>query len=226
MHTLSVIIPTLNEEDQLTATVRLARAVPEVNEIIVVDGGSSDGTTTIGKQLDCRVLSTVPSRGGQMRLGASLAAGDVVVLLHADTWLPADAGSAIAQCLRSSEVVGGGFRKTFRERHLLRIGARFRSTLLFHLRGPILGDQAIFVRREILERIGGVPDIPLMEEFELCRKLREVGRLKLSNATVSTSMRRFNKLGIARTYFRMGHVMLKYCFGARPEELVRLYDTP
>ena len=160
-----------------------------------------------------------------MRLGASQATGDVIALVHADTWLPENAGQAIEECLRSPDVVGGGFWKTFRESHPMRIGVRWRSGLLFALGGPILGDQALFVRREVLERIGGVPDMPLMEEFELCRRLREIGRLKLANATVRTSMRRFRKLGIIRTYFRMGRIILRYRLGASLDELVRLYDS-
>ena len=225
MLSLSLVIPALNEADELPATTRCARAVPQATEIIVVDGGSSDGTCAIAEKLGCKVLTSSPSRGGQMRLGASQATGDIIVLVHADTWLPQNAGHAIEDCLHDPDVVGGGFWKTFREAHPLRIGARWRSGLLFALGGPILGDQAPFVRREILERIGGVPDMPLMEEFELCRGLREVGRLKLANATVRTSMRRFHKLGILRTYFLMGRVILRYRQGVTSDALARLYDS-
>lgn len=225
MRTLSVVIPTLNEAGQLPETLEYARGVREVSEIIVVDGGSADGTTSVAERLGCRVLTAAPSRGGQMRAGAKLATSDTVVLLHADTWLPEDAGRAIDDCLRDPIVVGGGFRKTFREPHLLRIGAKWRSALLFRLGGPILGDQAMFVRRDVLEGIGGVPDMPLMEEFVLCKKLRAVGRLNLARATVTTSMRRFQKRGIPRTYLRMWRVTMKYWLGASPEELARLYES-
>ncbi|MBM3838715.1 MAG: glycosyltransferase [Verrucomicrobia bacterium] len=225
MNALSVIIPTLNEASELPETFRHVRSVREVADIIVVDGGSIDGTAAVAEALGGRILTAVPSRGGQLRKGAAQATSDVIVLLHADTWLPEDAGRAIDTCLADSNVVGGGFRKTFREHHFLSLGARWRSALLFRLGGPLLGDQAIFVRRDILERIGGVPDMPLMEEFVLCRKLRAAGRLKLARATVTTSMRRFQKLGIARTYLRMGRIMLKYSLGADPRELVRIYES-
>ena len=82
----------------------------------------------------------------------------------------------------------------------------------------------MFIRREVLERIGGVPDMPLMEEFELCRRLRQAGRLALAEATVSTSARRFRKLGVLRTYFRMGQVLLRYRLGTPADELRRLYE--
>ena len=221
---LSVVIPVLNEASQLPETVRHARAVPEVREIIVVDGGSADRTVAIAGQLGCRCLAAPASRGGQLRIGAGKACGEVVILLHADTWLPEEAGRAIMDCLEDPVVVGGGFWKMFRERHLINAGSRWRSPLLFFLGGPILGDQAIFVRRAALEKIGGVPDMALMEEFELCRRLRRVGRLKLARATVSTSMRRFAKHGVVRTYLRMGWTMLNYFLGVPPEALLRQYE--
>jgi GT2 family glycosyltransferase len=87
-----------------------------------------------------------------------------------------------------------------------------------------MGDQAMFVRREVLQKIGGVPDVPLMEEFELCRRLRKIGRLALADATVTTSARRFAKLGVARTYLRMWRVTLSYWLGMKPRELRRIYE--
>lgn len=225
MGTLSIVIPTLNEAAQLPETLRHARRVNEVAEIIVVDGGSGDGTPSLAAELGGKVFTAPASRGGQMREGAKRAAGDVVVLLHADTWLPEEAGQAIDICLRNASIVGGGFFKTFREPHWLKIGARWRSAFTFYLGGILFGDQAIFVRREALERIGGVPDVPLMEEFVLCKNLRTLGRLKLARATVSTSMRRFHKRGIARTYLRMARVMLSYWLGTDPSDLARLYES-
>lgn len=220
---LSIVIPTLNEAAQLPETLHHARAVPEVQEIIVVDGGSADATIKIAEELGCRVMTSPPSRGGQMRCGAKGAMGDVIVLLHADTWLPQDAGREIDKSLEEPDVVGGGFTKTFRERHMIQLGAKFRSALLFYLGGPLLGDQGMFVRREALERIGGVPDMPLMEEFELCRQLRRIGRLTLARTTVSASMRRFAKHGVLQTYWRMCRVVVNYYFGTPPKVLARLY---
>lgn len=224
MQTLSVIIPTLNEAEELPETVRRAQRVPEVIEIIVVDGESSDGTVRIAEGLGCRVLTASRSRGGQMRLGASQATGDVVVLLHADTWLPPKAGQAIFDCLRNAAVVGGGFWKRFRRRRFVMLGSRIRCAVHLHLAGLILGDQALFARRVVLEKVGGVPDLPLMEEFELCRRLRRVGRLALARATVTTSERRFAKFGVIRTYALMWRVTLLYYHGTPIERLRRLYE--
>lgn len=222
--TLSIIIPTLNEAEALPETVRRAQALPEVMEIIVVDGGSHDTTREVAEELGCRLLTSAPGRGGQMRLGAAQARGDVIVLLHADTWLPAEAGHALLNCLRDAMVVGGGFWKIFRQGSILLLGSRWKCGVRFYVGRRIAGDQAMFIRREVLEAVGGVPDMPLMEEFELCRRLHKVGRLALADATIVTSARRFAKLGVIRTYLRMWRVATLYRLGTSPHDLRRLYE--
>lgn len=222
--TLSIIIPALNEAATLADTLEAARAIEAVVEIIVVDAGSSDSTALIATNHGARVLSAPPGRGGQMKLGASQAAGDVVLFLHADTFLPPDAGRAILDCLRDTSVVAGGFWKIFRDPPLALRGSRPKCALRLWLGRRIAGDQALFVRREVLEQIGGVPEMPLMEEFELCRLLRQKGRLALAPATVVTSARRFRERGPLRTYARMWRVMIQYYCGTPPEKLRHLYE--
>lgn len=222
--TISIIIPTLNEAEFLEETLRRARALPEVCEIIVVDGGSADDTRGIAGRLGCRVLTGAPGRGGQMRLGAAQATGDAVLLLHADTWLPPNAGRAALDSLRDGRVAGGGYWKTFRDASPLLLGSRFKCALRLYFGRRILGDQGMFIRRETLEAVGGVPDMELMEEFELCRRLRRVGRLVLADATVSTSARRFHKRGVLRTYLLMWRVTWGYRLGVSPRELRKLYE--
>jgi rSAM/selenodomain-associated transferase 2 len=223
--TISVVIPTLNEAEAMAETLKRVRAVRAVSEIIVVDGGSGDGTREVAAQLGCRVLSTPPGRGGQMRAGAAEATGDVVLLLHADTWLPVEAGQAALNCLRDPAVVGGGFWKVFRNTPLLLLGSRWKCAVRLLIGRRIVGDQAMFIRRQTLEQIGGVPDMPLMEEFEMCRRLHKVGRLALAEATISTSARRFTKLGVIRTYLRMWRVSTLYRLGVSPHQLRRLYEA-
>jgi len=208
----------------LPETIRCVRACAEVSEIIVVDGGSTDGTPRRAEELGCRVLPSPPGRGAQMRLGAAQATGDVILLLHADTHLPPNAGRALLDTLRDPSVVGGGFWKVFDQPRWFMRGSRMRCWLRLNFSGRILGDQGIFLRRDVLDRINGVPDWPLMEEYELCRRLRTVGRLTLAAATVVTSARRFRERGGFRTYLRMGWVALRYWMGATPEELRRLYE--
>ena len=188
---ISVVIPTLNEAAALPETIRCVRACAEVSEIIVVDGGSTDDTARLAQELGCRVFPSPPGRGAQMRLGATEAKGDVVLLLHADTHLPPHAGRALLNALNDPRVVGGGFWKVFDQPRWFMRGSRMRCWLRLVLGGRILGDQGIFLRRDVLEKIGGIPDWPLMEEYELCRRLRTVGRLALAPATVVTSARRF-----------------------------------
>jgi GT2 family glycosyltransferase len=147
-----------------------------------------------------------------------------VILLHADTWLPANAGEAVRDALRNPRVVGGGFWKVFRDPHWAMRGSRFKCGWRWLVSGRVMGDQALFVRREVLERIGGVPDVPLMEEFFLCRELRRYGRLTLADAVVSTSSRRWRERGVWRTYWRMWRVTLGYYAGRSPEELRKLYE--
>ena len=221
---ISVVIPALNEAVALPETVRRARASAEVSEIIVVDGGSTDGTPRLATELGCRVFPSPRGRGAQMRLGAAQATGDVILLLHADTHLPPHAGRAILHALRDPTTVGGGFWKVFDQPRWFMRGSRLRCWLRLVLGGRILGDQGIFLRRDVLEKIGGIPDWPLMEEYELCRRLRSVGRLALADATVVTSARRFRELGGLRTYLRMGWVTLRFWMGATPEKLRRLYE--
>ena len=223
--TISVVIPTWNEEAELDETLRRARRVPEFREFIVVDGGSEDATTAIAERHGCRTLRASPGRGGQLRRGSEAATGDVILMLHADTWVEPDAGAAILLCQRDARVVGGALLKEFRGRvHWLMRGGAFRCRLRMALFRRVLGDQGLFVRRETLRRIGGAPDTPLMEEYEICRRLRREGRLALADSTVTTSARKFERLGVARTYLRMAWVTTLYHAGVAPERLREIYQ--
>ena len=221
---ISVIIPTLNEAAELPATLAHLRNIPDVREIIVADGGSTDGTSQVAESFGCRVIVAPRGRGTQMHHGAQLATGDVVLLLHADTWLGPTAGEAIGQALARPGTVAGGCYKVFRDPAWIMRGSRFRCWLRFHLTRRFMGDQAIFVRRDVLERVGGVPEISLMEEFELCRRLKKEGRMVLANTVVSTSARRFRERGVLRTYARMLRVMLQYHCGTPTEKLRDIYE--
>ena len=221
--TISVVIPTLNESGELPETLSRVRAIPEVGEIIVVDGGSTDATCEIARAHNCSLLEGEPSRGKQLRLGAETSSGDIILLLHADTWLPENADRAMIECLSQPLVVGGGFHKTFRDRAGYIPFSRLRLEFFCWALKSIYGDQGIFVRREILEAVDGVPDVPLMEEFELCKKLSAQGRLALAKATVQTSSRKFTKEGVLKTYWRMTLCTIRYWLGASPEKLVEIY---
>lgn len=226
--TLSVVIPTWNEASSISVAVSKALAINRVTQVIVSDGGSVDETCALAYAAGARVMSGARGRGSQLRLGAAACAGEVIVLLHADTWLHPAAGDAIERAFRPSgvkrPVVAGAFTKRFRDAPSIMRGARWRSWLFFQFTGYAFGDQAIFVRREVLEQIGGVPPVPLMEEFELFRRLRSVGRMVLLQPSVTTSARRFRQHGIVKTYGRMMRVLWLYRRGVSPDELAKIYD--
>ena len=221
---ISAVIPALDEVAELPATLLRARAVPEIAEIIVSDGGSRDATRRIAEQAGARVVTGAKGRGHQLRAGASAASSEVVLLLHADTWLAPGAGQAIAAALADPEAVGGACFKAFRDPHWLMRGSRVRCAWRMRAFQFAYGDQAIFVRRDVLERIGGVPAVPLMEEHELCRALRRAGRLVLADTVVTTSSRRFRERGVLRTYWRMTMANLRWNLGVSPEAIRRAYE--
>ncbi len=222
---ISIVIPTLNEAAELPETLRRLRLVPEVKEVIIADGGSGDDTVKLAEAAGCVVVSSAPGRGRQLRAGAERATGEVILFLHADTWVPPDAGEALLACLAQPGVAAGGFYKTFRDppNWLVR-GSKFKCWWRLLVARRVMADQGVFLRRETLARIGGVPDVPLMEEFELCQRLRPLGRIALADATVVTSARKFRKLGVLRTYALMWRVTVGYYRGVPLEELRRLYE--
>lgn len=191
--------------------------------MILVDGGSEDATREVAEAEGCRVLLAPPGRGGQMRAGAMQARGDVILFLHADTWLEGDAGFAVLECLRDATVVAGGFWKSFRDTPALLLGSRPKCAVRLFMGRRIVGDMAMFVRRDVLEKIGGVPDMELMEDFELSKLLRQEGRLALADSTVTTSARRFREKGVIATYLKMWRVATLYRLGKSPAELRKIY---
>lgn len=220
-----MVIPTLNEAAELPETLRRLRLVSEVKEIIIADGGSGDETVKLAAAAGCVVVNAPAGRGRQLRAGAERATGDVILFMHADTWVPPEAGQALLACLTRPGVVVGGFYKVFREppSWLVR-GSRFKCWWRLLVARRVMADQGIFLRRETLARIRGAPDVPLMEEFELCKRLRPLGRIALADATVVTSARKFRKLGVLRTYALMWRVTVGYYRGVPLEELRRWYE--
>lgn len=214
---VSVIIPTLNEEAHIGATIQAARAAGAA-EVIVSDGGSSDATVEIAESLGARVLRDERMRARQLNRGAEAASQEHVIFLHADTRLPVGSADAVSNALRETSF--GGFlveflEPGFRLRYVaFMINARTRLT-----RAP-WGDQAQFFRRTTFLEAGGYREMPLMEDYELAQRLRPAAILPLR---VRTSGRRFLKKGVIRTSILNWVIIAGWHLGISPARLARWY---
>jgi rSAM/selenodomain-associated transferase 2/rSAM/selenodomain-associated transferase 1 len=219
---ISVIIPALNEAEQLPATLKAA-AAGNPFEIIVADGGSRDATPEITESHNATLLRCQAGRARQMNAGAVLARGEVLLFLHADTWLPPGYGDAVLDAFRRPDVVGGAFRFAVRDqfpnRWLIEALTNVRSRLL---RFPY-GDQSLFVRRWAFEKLGGFPDFQIMEDYEFVRRLRRLGRLSILSLPALTSGRRWQRYGFMRATSLNKLIILGYRCGVPPAKLAALY---
>jgi rSAM/selenodomain-associated transferase 2 len=219
---LSIIIPTFNEAQSIGRTLDALKRMSGPIEIIVVDGGSEDETALMVRERGLRLLTSEKGRGAQMHKGASLALGEALWFLHADTIPTPDAAHLITEALREREVVGGNFGVCFDG---TRPAARFLTWLYPRLRrlGLCYGDSAIFVRRETYERIGGFQQFPIFEDLDLVRRLWREGKLAHLQAQVITSSRRFEGRSFTLTFARWSILQALYWLGIHPRRLARLY---
>jgi rSAM/selenodomain-associated transferase 2 len=220
---VSVIIPTLNEEGCLEETLRNLR-LHKPHEIIVVDGGSTDSTARRATAAD-RFVQAPRGRGFQLNVGAAYATGDVLLFLHADCRLELGAMAAAEACLRRRGVAAGCFRMMVETRGLLYrwiesvAGARVRFA------GLIYGDQGLFLRRELFERLGGFPSQRLMEDVRFSAKLRRHGRLVVAPRRILVSPRRWRHAGIIRQTARNWALLTLAAVGVDPDRLARWYPV-
>ena len=219
---LSVVIPTLNEAHSIGRTLDALAGAARGAEVIVVDGGSADGTVEIAQGRGALVITSERGRGAQMRAGACAARGHVLWFVHADTRPGSGCARQIEEALRDPWVVAGNFDVLFDGRGR---AARFLTWLYPRLRlfGLCYGDSAIFVRREVYERIGGFRAFPVFEDLDLVRRLRRTGRVAHLPEKVTTSSRRFEGRSFAVTFARWSLLQLLYWLGVRPRTLGRLY---
>jgi rSAM/selenodomain-associated transferase 2 len=218
---VSIIIPTLNEATQIGAAIDSARAAGPL-EIIVADGGSSDGTVELAQSAD-RVIVSPRGRAAQQNAGAALARSDTLLFLHADCRLPRECLSEITRVLASPHVAGGCFRQ-----QIDAPGARYRwlergNALRVKLWGLAYCDQAIFVRRETFERLGGFPPLALMEDLFFMKRLRREGKIAMLDSRLVVSPRRWQQQGVVRQTARNWFLTALAQCGVSPDRLVRLY---
>lgn len=222
---LSIVIPCLNEATRLPRLLAdLAPLRKRGHEIIVVDGGSDDGTLTEAAPGADRVLSSVPGRARQMNAGVAVAQGDAFWFLHADSRVPANVPAAVLDALRAGHAWGRCRVRLSGESRLLRITA-FLMNLRSCVTGIATGDQGIFVTCSVFRAAGGFPEIALMEDIALSRSLkRQVGRPACVRASLMTSARRWEQRGVWRTVLLMWRLRFEYWLGADPERLARRYQ--
>ncbi len=222
---LSVVVPVLNEEPGLAGILdRLQSWRAEGHEVIVVDGGSEDGSVAVARPRADLTLETSRGRAMQMNAGAKAATGDVIVFLHADTALPADAVPAIAAAMTAG-AKWGRFDVTIAGRPpILRLVASMMNARS-RLTGIATGDQAIFVDRTAFAAAGSYPPIALMEDIALSQRLKRcAGPPACLRQRAITSGRQWERRGPWRTIIMMWRLRLAYALGADPERLARIYS--
>jgi len=219
--TISAIVPVLDEEAALPRT--LERLTSLGFEVIVVDGGSRDASVETARRFGVRVLVSLPGRARQMNRGAARAGGEILFFVHADSRVPDNAAGIIARTLARPGTAAGAFRLAIDSpRPVLRFIAG-----LANLRSRLLqlpwGDQGLFLTRRVFEEVGGFQDLPLMEDVDLDRRLKRVGRIVLAPAAMTTSARRWERHGPIRNSLRNLWRLTRYFLGASPDRLARDY---
>jgi rSAM/selenodomain-associated transferase 2 len=217
---VSVIVPARNEAATIAETLARLRE-PEVLEILVVDGGSKDGTVDVARPLADRVIGAPAGRARQMNAGAAIARGDLFFFLHADTRPPPGFAAAIVEACGNA--IGGRF-----DVELDAPGVAYRVieaaiNLRSRWSGLFTGDQGLFIRREVFESLGGYPDQPLLEDLALARALKRRGRTAALRLRLRTSARRWQRHGLARTVLLMWWIRWLDALGVPPERIARLY---
>jgi len=224
MPTLSIIVPALDEAAGIAAALTaLAPLRRRDCEVIVVDGGSRDSTADLARPLADRVISAPRGRAAQMNAGAAIAQADVLLFLHADTRLPADADRRLRDGLARSGRVWGRFDVRIEGRHALLAVIAGAMNLRSRLTGIATGDQAMFMTRAAFAAAGGFPDIALMEDVAFSARLKALGRPLCLRERVVTSGRRWESRGVIATIALMWRLRLAYYFGAKPAALAKQY---
>ena len=209
-HAISVIIPALNNLDQIGSTIQALQGLSDIEEIIVVDGGSVDGTAERSAELGARIVQCEAGRGRQMQLGATLAHGKILWFVHPDTLAPKTATEEICRVMEDAHVIGGCFA--------VRVMGKTESTRLLnwnyaHLArmGLHYGAAGYFVWREAYEMVGGFRPLPVFEDLDLYRRLGTCGRLVTLNSHMTILPQRFKGQSLSRTFARWSGLLLLYC---------------
>lgn len=219
---ISIIIPVLNEAENIESVISGIQNAENI-EIIIVDGGSQDNTVEIAQGLGVKVIVTNRGRGLQMNAGAKIATGEILLFLHGDTQLPTGFEIDIRNIWIDSNIIAGAFQlKIIGSQWSLRLIEKtvFWRSKYFQL--PY-GDQALFIKASTFWEIGGFPEQPIMEDFELIRRLNRLGKIEILSSSVITSGRRWQKLGVFKTTMINQLIVMGYYLGISPLKLSQWY---
>ena len=226
---LSIVVPTLNEVDFLKETlIHLLEMAyePDQLEVIVIDSGSTDDTLESIKSLPCTTFTRtdfIHKKYASLNFGLSKSNGDIVMFLDADTLLPQNFDQLIKAVLSKSNVAGGAFEFEFLSRNFSLWVVQIVNRLRYRIEQSYYGDQSVFCRKEIAEKMGGIPEKALMESAYFCRELRKIGRLKLIKQTVETSSRRFTEHGIWKVLWFDTRMWIRFLLGMDVDRFGKRY---
>ncbi|MEM8947368.1 MAG: TIGR04283 family arsenosugar biosynthesis glycosyltransferase [Planctomycetota bacterium] len=221
---ISVVIPTLNEALCVRKAI-VSCWESGFEEVVVADGGSTDGTQRIAAEFGALVVQGTRGRAAQLNLGAQHAAGEVLLFLHADNWLSAAAGQQIRSSLEEETISAGAFRQHIEARGYLYRLLECGNAARVGWSGLAYGDQAIFMRRDVFGKLGGYPDVSLMEDLLLMRKFRKLGRVALLPGPVYVSPRRWQRKGVLLQTLRNWSLVTAERLGVSPNRLARFYPA-
>lgn len=224
MTCLSIIIPVLNEANVIASLLTYLKTLAEPDiELIVVDGGSIDDTVSIAKNYADKVVTSATGRSQQMNAGAQLAAGDILLFLHADSYPPHNSVNLIREGLKHSARQWGRFDVRLSGTHYMYRVIATLINLRSRLSGIATGDQGIFLYRKTFEQVGGFSDMPLMEDIALSKALKQLSRPLCLSQKMQTSSRRWEKNGILFTILLMWRLRLAYALGMDVNRLAMSY---
>lgn len=219
---ISVIIPVINELSCIESAIDRVRKL-NVDDVLFVDGGSTDGTPEIIAKAGLTPIYSRPGRGHQLRAGAAQSAGDILLFLHADNWLDPNSIDQLRRHVSASPDCWGGFQQKIeneaRRFRWLEWGNQFRARRL----GLVYGDQGMFISRSYYEQVGGMPDQPIMEDYEISRRLRRIADPVLLPGPHYVSARRWHRRGVMRQTLLNWSLVMRYRLGTSSEELSAQY---
>ncbi len=219
---ISIVIPVINEAGQIRLAISRAWA-SGADQVVVVDGGSSDQTPAIAAAENCLLIESRPGRATQLNRGAAESSGDVFVFLHADNWLATDACNQIRSALEDRQIHFGAFRQKIEGEDRIYRWIETGNELRVKWQGLIYGDQALFIRSEMFERAGGFPEIELMEDFAISQRLCKLGRPVVLAGPTFVNARRWKDTGPVRQTLRNWCLSFAYRLGASPVWLAARY---